>query len=109
MRLFVVWVIACILHAIDSRDVFMSPNIFRHCALSKMSQEIALEPGGRELFAPVLKFYPRGNFFPFQFGLSMGSSAQHGGLIRSKTEGQFPVVCICILYFVFCICFWIWI
>ena len=47
-----------------------------------------MSPGGRELFAPVLRFYPKGNFFPFQFSLAMGCSAMHGGIIRNRAEGS---------------------
>ena len=49
-------------------------------------------PGGRDVFAEVIRVAPPSNFYPSQLALAAGFALFHGQLLRKITGGQLPVV-----------------
>ena len=57
---------------------------------------IRIVPGGRDVFANVIKVSTPNNFEACQTALAAGMGLFHGMLLRRMTSGQLPVV---IVYF----------
>lgn len=54
-------------------------------------------PGGRDVFADVIRVSTPNNFFPCQLALAAGIGLFHGILLRRVTGGQLPVVILSIV------------
>ena len=53
---------------------------------------LSVVPGGRDVFAKVIRVAPPSNFYPSQLALAAGFAFFHGQLLRKITGGQLPVV-----------------
>ena len=51
-----------------------------------------MAPGGREVFADVIRVSTPSNFFACQVALAGSFGLFHGMLLRKVTSGQLPVV-----------------
>ena len=52
-------------------------------------------PGGREVFAEVIRVATPNNFYPCLLSLASSFGLFHGQLLRRVTAGQLPVVISC--------------
>ena len=51
-----------------------------------------MAPGGRDVFAKVIRVAPPNNFYPALVALAAGFALFHGQRVRQITSGQLPVV-----------------
>ena len=58
-------------------------------------------PGGREIFADVIRVSTPNNFYPCLLSLAAGVGLFHGQFLRFATAGQLPVVSVIVFQFLF--------
>ena len=74
----------------NPRKIWLTPAL---CKKAQLLPSIAIRPGGREVMADVFRVRTPFNDVPYLLSVAAGLQLMHGPLIRSKTDGQLPMVC----------------